>query len=104
MAAFGRGRVKTARGLRGESIEAQLCPGSAGAAVGDAGAQRRPMSRVGGLDGGNGLDLGAKKGSRALCPDGGKHFSDAQDAHHALQVIGQDVQTHLGAHARQRLH
>ena len=30
-------------------------------------------------------------------------FFDTQDAHHALEVIGKHMKTHLGAHARQRL-
>src|ERR1700746_1689290 len=27
------------------------------------------------------------------------HFADTQDAHHAFQVVGKDMKTHLGAHA-----
>lgn len=77
-----------------------VCLKSAGEAVGDVGAQSRATRRVGGLESGKGLDWGAKKGSRPLCPDCGQHFANAEDAYHALQVIGQDMQTHLGAHAR----
>ena len=32
-----------------------------------------------------------------------EHFTDPEDTHHPLQVIGKDVETHLRAHARERL-
>src|SRR5271154_88205 len=80
--------------------DAQLGRGSV---VEAAEVQRWALRRVDRLERGNGLELGAKKGSRAPCPERSKHFADAQDPHYALQVIGQDVQTYFGAHARQRL-
>src|SRR5438105_15655070 len=44
-----------------------------------------------------------KKRVRSLSPHHSDHFADAQDAHHAFQVVGKDMKTHLGAHAGERL-
>ena len=43
------------------------------------------------------------QGDRALCPHRLHQRSDAHDLHHAFEIVGQYMETHLGTDARQPL-
>ena len=43
------------------------------------------------------------QGDRALCPHRLHQRSDAHDLHHAFEVVGQHMETHLGTDPRQPL-
>ena len=54
-----------------------------------------------GLGGWNDLGSQIKKSPQA--PDRFDHRSDAHDLHHAFDVVGEHVKTHLGTYSRESL-
>jgi hypothetical protein len=47
---------------------------------------------------------GAHNGTRSSRLDRREKWFDTDDVHHTREVVGEDVQRHLGRHLRQRLH
>ena len=104
ISATGRGRVKTVASILIWAMKMH------GTLKGSRALFRRPVTRkgrirsVGGVWGRGRQLFERNRSLRGSSAHRAHHRANAQDAHHALQVVGKDVQNHLGAHARQRLH